>query len=144
MTEQLQLRCGIAPPFQVVPETSRRIIRTSMIALALPACAALMFFGWRALVLMFVGTTSALLCDCIIRKRRQRTVHGTTTHSAMMGLLTAFMLPANAPWYIAVFAAAAAVLLGKYLWGGMGRYAWHPAVVGKTPRTTHFPRHPLR
>lgn len=119
-------------PFRVVPESSLRIMRTQLtVLLLLPAAAGWMLFGYQALKLMLVAVVGAGIAEVVCSRLRHLKVPGSMEHSLMMGLLLAFMLPAHASWYIVLIGAAAAVLLGKQFFGGLGHYLWHPALVGR-------------
>ncbi|MBN2375843.1 MAG: RnfABCDGE type electron transport complex subunit D [Sedimentisphaerales bacterium] len=119
------------PPFREVPESMRRMMRTKMGILLLPATAGWLFFGYRALALMVVAAGTAVIAELICNQVRHIKVPGSTTHGAMMGLLVALMLPAHAEWFVAVVGSVAAVVIGKQFFGGLGHYLWHPALVGR-------------
>jgi len=118
-------------PYRVVPESARRIQRTQLIMLILPAAAGFMFFGTGALKLMLAAGVAAGATEFLIQRVRRIRAPGSVSHSIMMGLLVAFMLPANCGIKIAVFGAVAAVVVGKQFFGGLGHYVWHPALVGR-------------
>jgi len=118
-------------PYRVVPESARRIQRTQLIMLILPGAAGFMFFGPGALKLMLAAGVAAGGTEFLIQRVRRIRAPGSVSHSIMMGLLVAFMLPAHCGIKIAVFGAVAAVVVGKQFFGGLGHYVWHPALVGR-------------
>ena len=118
-------------PYRVVPESSRRIQRTQLIMLIFPGAAGYMFFGTEALKLMLASVVAAGVTEFLIQRGRHVRVPGNVSHSIMMGLLVAFMLPANCGIKIAVIGAVVAVVVGKQFFGGLGHYVWHPALVGR-------------
>lgn len=121
----------VAPPFRVVPESARRIYRTQLAVLALPAAAGIVFFGYQAAKVILVAVLSAGLMEFLLVKARRRRLAGSLSHSVMMGLLVALMLPADVRGDVVIVAAVSAVLLGKHLFGGLGQSIWHPALVGR-------------
>lgn len=121
----------LTPPYRVVPESVRRIHRTQLMVLILPAMAGFMFFGSEALKLMLAAVITAGGVECLIQRIRRVRVPGSISHSILMGLLVAFMLPAHSGVRIAIFGAVAAVVVGKQFFGGLGHYVWHPALVGR-------------
>ena len=129
------------PPFRPTPESTPRVMRTTLAMLLLPALAGWAFFGVRALELMLLGLATALLTELLLMSLRQEKTSGGLSHSAVMGLLLAFTLPASCPAYLAVLGAAVAVLLGKQVFGGMGHYLWHPALVGRLILQVFFSQH---
>jgi H+/Na+-translocating ferredoxin:NAD+ oxidoreductase subunit D len=106
-------------------------MRTQLAGLTLPVLAAVILFGSGALKLILAAALTALLIELIADRIKRKKMPGNITHSVMMGVLLAFTLPADCPWYIAMTGAAVAVLMGKQLFGGLGRYRWHPALVGR-------------
>ncbi len=68
-----------------------------------------------------------LLCDLIMRK--EATI---LDYSALVtGLIGALILPPNIPLYYPVISAAAAILIGKMIFGGIGKNFVNPAAFGK-------------
>jgi len=119
------------PPFRPCPESTRRIMRTQLACLALPAASAIWLFGWPAVSLISISVIAAFVLQIIILKVKQEKLPGDITHSTMLGLIMALTLPANCPWYIALIAVTATILVGKHLSGGMGKYLWHPVLIGQ-------------
>ena len=129
----------LMPPYRVVPESARRIQRTQLLMLMLPAAAGFMFFGYQALKLMLAAGAAAGCTEFFIQRVRRVRTPGSVSHSIMMGLLVAFMLPADCGARIAVFGAVTAVVIGKQFFGGLGHYVWHPALVGRLAVQIFFP-----
>ena len=119
------------PPYRSVPESTRRIMRTQLAILLLPAAAAAVFFGYHALKLMLLAVLTAGLAEALSKKIVFAKMPGSMTHSLMMGLIVAFLLPPQARWYIPVAGTLGAVIIAKHLFGGMGYYIWHPALAGR-------------
>jgi len=119
------------PPYRTVPESTRRIMRTQLVILMLPAATAVVFFGYHALKLMMLAVLTAGLAEGISKKIVLAKMPGSMTHSLMMGLIVAFLLPAQAHWYVAVAGTLIAVVIAKHLFGGVGYYIWHPALAGR-------------
>ncbi len=51
-------------------------------------------------------------------------------HAALMGVLLALLLPPTVPVWVLLIGVVVAVFLGKQLFGGIGSYPMHPAVIG--------------
>lgn len=119
------------PPFRGTPETTRRIMRTQLAALTIPAVFAVWWFGFSALQLIFIASFSGWLTQIIANRIRHDVSPGSTAHSVMIGMLVAFTLPAQSKWYIAMIGAVMAVLVGKVVFGGLGHYLWHPVLIGQ-------------
>ena len=54
----------------------------------------------------------------------------TDGHGALMGLLLAMLMPPTVPWWVLMIGVAVAIFLGKQIFGGIGGYPMHPAVIG--------------
>ncbi len=119
------------PPFRPAPETAGHIMGTILISMLLPIGVATFFFGWPALTLLAIGATAALAAEIVSSKISHELSLASAFHSIIIGLLLVFMLPANCSWYMALIGAVLAVAIGKHAFGGMGRYLWHPALIGR-------------
>ena len=128
-TKQLEVLSG--PPFRSAPESTRRVMRTCLGIMLLPTAAGTVLFGGRALWLVVAAGLTGLMTEVIVNAIRRNKQPGSTTHSIMMGFILAFTLPVQSPYLAAVVGTAVAVIIGKHLWGGLGRYIWHPALVGR-------------
>ncbi|MDH5601409.1 MAG: RnfABCDGE type electron transport complex subunit D, partial [Gammaproteobacteria bacterium] len=80
------------------------------------------FFGWGVMINILIAIITALSCEIIILKIRQRPVKpfiydGTAVLTA---ILLALAMPTLAPWWLAALGAAFAIVIAKHLYGGMG------------------------
>jgi electron transport complex protein RnfD len=55
------------------------------------------------------------------------------------GVLLAFNLPSNLPWWIIVIGALVAIGIGKMSFGGLGKNIFNPAIVGRVFLLISFP-----
>ena len=122
---------GSRPPFRPTPETTRHIMRTCLATMFLPAGVAWLFFGYHAVLLIVTAIIAALVAEALANGLRRDRQPGSPTHSATIGVIVAFTLPATSPWYLAAIGAAAGVVVGKHIFRGLGNYRWHPALVGR-------------
>jgi Na+-translocating ferredoxin:NAD+ oxidoreductase subunit D len=121
----------LSPPYRPTPESFRQIVGVTAVVTALPVAAAMAFFGYHALVLVLSGALAGAVAEKIATLIRRETQPGSMAHSALMGVWCALILPAAAPWHVAAIGAAAGVLIGKQFFGGLGRYIWNPALIGR-------------
>ena len=119
------------PPHRLVLESSQHILRVTAAALLVPVLAAGCFFGYHALKLILLAVLAALCTEWLVNTLKHENGSGSFAHSLAMGLIFAFTLPAACPWYIAPLGSAAAILIGKHFFGGLGHYLWHPALIGR-------------
>jgi Na+-translocating ferredoxin:NAD+ oxidoreductase subunit D len=107
----------------------------------LPALAvSVYFFGIGALIVTAVSIFSCLAFEYLIQKYMMRTKPSITDGSALVtGLLLAFNLPSNLPWWIIIIGALVAIGVGKMTFGGLGNNPFNPALVGRVFLFISFP-----
>ncbi|OGF55583.1 MAG: hypothetical protein A2Z21_06495 [Candidatus Fraserbacteria bacterium RBG_16_55_9] len=103
---------------------------------ALPAAVgAIYFFGWHVLAIFMVALVAGGIVELIFSLGRQRPLTGGLF---VVALLYSLLLPPNLPLWIVALGAAAA-LLSRELFGGLGHNLFHPALVGKALLIVLFP-----
>lgn len=80
--------------------------------------------------ILALGTGTGLLSEYVIQMVFRQPYHATNGHGAFMGLIMAMLMPASVPWWVLVFGVVLAILVGKQIFGGIGGYPLHPAMVG--------------
>jgi electron transport complex protein RnfD len=90
-----------------------------------------MLFGPAAASVLGFAIASAVGPNLLINWATQRMIEGDLWHAALTGLLLGLTLPARTSWYVPVIASAVAIFFAKSLFGGIGHYLWHPALVGR-------------
>lgn len=100
------------------------------------------FFGWGLLVNIAIAVVTALGCEYLMLKLRQRPVHPFLTDGSVLvtAVLLAFCIPPLAPWWITVLGICFAVIIAKHLYGGLGYNPFNPAMVGYVVLLISFPR----
>ncbi len=100
-----------------------------MVALFPAALMAVLLFGYRALLIMVLSVTAAIVVEAIwLRKRDNFLGDGS---AAVTGLLLALTLPPTIPWWTAVVGSVSAIIIGKQVFGGIGYNIFNPALVGR-------------
>jgi Na+-translocating ferredoxin:NAD+ oxidoreductase subunit D len=98
------------------------------------------FFGIGALIVTAVSIVSCLAFEYLIQKYLMKTEPSITDGSALVtGLLLAFNLPTNLPWWIIVIGSLVAIGVGKMTFGGLGNNPFNPALVGRVFLFISFP-----
>ena len=131
----MQVRtAAIAGPHLCSGESGGRILWTHVAALWLVVVVSAAFFGWSSLLFLAgaVGTSVAVdLAMCRLLGTRNP---ASLPHAVLIGLLVGLTLPIMTDtWFllqIAVIGSGIAILLGKWIFVGMGHYLWSPALVG--------------
>lgn len=97
-------------------------------------------FGWGALITALISVAACMLFEWLItRFMLKEPSHLDDLSAILTGLLLAFNLPSNLPWWIVVIGALAAMTLGKMSFGGLGQNLFNPALVGRVFLLISFP-----
>lgn len=98
------------------------------------------FFGWGAARVLLISVLACLFFEYIIQKYL---IKGATTindgSAVITGILLAFNVPSNLPWWILVIGALVAIGMGKMSFGGLGKNIFNPALVGRVFLLISFP-----
>ncbi len=98
------------------------------------------FFGIGMIIVTTVSILSCILFEYLIQKYIMKIKPTHLDGSALLtGLLLAFCLPANIPFWIVMIGALAAVGIGKMTFGGLGNNIFNPALVGRVFLFISFP-----
>ncbi len=112
--------------------STRGLMGDVVIALLPTALAAVWFFGAPALMLILVAVGSAVLSEWVYKRlTHQKSTIGDLS-AVVTGLLLAFNIPANAPWWIAAIGSILAIILVKQIFGGLGQNFMNPALAART------------
>ena len=102
--------------------------------------ASVLFYGMGAIVVTLVSVASCLLFEYLIQKFILKTPVRISDGSALVtGILLAFNLPSNLPWWIIMVGALVAIGIGKMTFGGLGNNPFNPALVGRVFLLISFP-----
>lgn len=108
-----------------------RAMRLVILAL-LPALAgAIYFFGPRVGIVALVSVVSALVFEVVGQKIFGRKIAILDGSAIITGMLLAFNLPANVPYWIPVVGSGFALLIVKQFFGGLGYNFVNPALAGR-------------
>ena len=112
-----------------------------VIAALLPAFAvSVAAFGWGTLITTAISIAACVGFEWLIAKYVLKQEPTISDCSAILtGLLLAFNLPCNLPWWIVVIGAFVAIAVGKMSFGGLGQNVFNPALVGRVFLLISFP-----
>ena len=112
-----------------------------VIAALLPAyIVSVIEFGWGALITTAISVVACVAFEWLIAKFILKQKPTICDCSAILtGLLLAFNLPSNLPWWIVIIGALVAIGVGKMTFGGLGQNPFNPALVGRVFLLISFP-----
>lgn len=128
-------------PHVFTDDSVKKIMRIVIIALIPTMLFSFLFFGWGAVQVTLIAVASCIFFERIIQKFLLKTPSVKLDGSAMVtGLLFAFNLPSNLPWWIVIIGALVAIGIGKMAYGGLGKNPFNPALVGRVFLLISFPQ----
>ena len=122
-------------------ESVKKIMWTVVIALLPTFAVSILSFGLDALKLTLISVAACLLFEWLIQKFLLRKPCSISDGSAVItGMLLAFNVPSNLPWWIMVIGALVAIGIAKMPFGGLGNNLFNPALVGRVTLLISFPQ----
>jgi Na+-translocating ferredoxin:NAD+ oxidoreductase subunit D len=113
-------------------ETTRKIMYRVVYAMIPALLWSVFVFGLMPLRVTLIAVAACLAFEYMIQKYLLKIKPSVTDGSALItGILLAFNVPANLPWWIIIIGALAAVGIGKLSFGGLGSNIFNPALVGR-------------
>lgn len=131
----------VSPSPHVHSGNSTPKLMYNVVLALIPALAVTLFyFGIGALIVTLVSIVACLVFEFLIQKFLLKVKPTISDGSALVtGLILAFNLPANLPWWIVVIGALVSIGVGKMTFGGLGNNPFNPALVGRVFLLISFP-----
>ena len=133
----------VAPAPHLTPPNSVSLVMRRVIYALIPGILCYVwYFGFGIVINMLIAAATALACEALMLKLRQRDLNVfLTDYSAVVtAILLAFALPPLTPWWITVIGAAFAIIFAKHLYGGLGYNPFNPAMAGYVVLLISFPQ----
>ncbi len=120
-------------------ETTDKVMRKVIYAL-LPATAlSIYFFGLPALSVLLICTLGCVAFEALSNKLTKQPSTLRDGSAALTGILLALNMPPSSAWWLSLFGAAIAILIGKQVYGGLGYNPFNPALVARVVLLISFP-----
>lgn len=131
----------VSPSPHVHSSDSTQKIMLRVVYAMIPAMAwGIFMFGLDAVRVGLISIISCLAIEYLIQKYVMKIRPSVTDGSALItGVLLAFNVPSDLPWWIIVIGALAAMGIGKLSFGGLGANIFNPAIVGRVFLLISFP-----
>jgi electron transport complex protein RnfD len=116
-----------------------RIMWFVVIALIPAVIASYVFFGIKALLIIFVSILTSVGVEFLIQKLAKKESTIKDGSAFLTGLLLGLVLPPTVPLWIPVVGAIFAVGIGKHVFGGLGYNIFNPALAGRAFLVASWP-----
>jgi electron transport complex protein RnfD len=106
-----------------------RIHKLWLLALMPAMVASVWLFGLHSLRIMGLAVALCVFFDAVVGKLVPSKDKTTNWSSVTLAILLSFMMPYNAPWWLIMVGCFIMIVIGKRLFGGLGAYPVHPAML---------------
>lgn len=121
-------------------DTTRKIMYRVVFALMPALVWSVVVFGLDAMRVTFIAVASCLVFEYLIQRFILKTKPSVTDGSALItGILLAFNVPSNLPWWIIIIGSLVSIGIAKMAFGGLGNNIFNPALVGRVFLLISFP-----
>jgi electron transport complex protein RnfD len=131
----------VSPSPHIHDKDSVRKIMFRVVLALLPALIwSVVVFGFDALKITFISVAACVAFEYAIQRFIMKKEPSVSDGSAIVtGILLAFNVPANLPWWIVIIGAMVAIGIAKMPFGGLGNNIFNPALVGRVFLLISFP-----
>lgn len=120
-------------------ETTTSVMLDVIIALVPALIASIYYFGFASAMVVALSVGSAVGTEALIQKITKKRVTINDLSAVVTGLLLAFNLPPEVPWWIPVIGSAVAIAIAKQVFGGLGNNFINPALAGRAFLVASWP-----
>ena len=138
-TKKEQLIVSVSPHIRS-DETTARIMWMVTLSLLPATVMGVYFFGPRAAINVALGIISAVGFEYVYQKALHKKATVNDGSAFLTGLLLGLNLPPVVPLYIPILGSAAAIVITKQLFGGLGYNVFNPALIGRAFLLISFPK----
>ena len=139
MSNETQLLGVASSPHVSSPYGTRSLMLDVLIALVPALCAAVFFFGPRALIATVISVVACEISEFGYRKLLHKTQTTGDLSAAVTGVLLAFVCPVTLPYWMLVIGDFFAIVVVKQLFGGLGKNFVNPALAGRAFLMLSYP-----
>ncbi|MBS3787995.1 RnfABCDGE type electron transport complex subunit D [Candidatus Bipolaricaulota bacterium] len=115
------------------------VMRGVTIALLPAVAAGIYYFRLDAVYLLLTTVLASLLSEALMQKILGREVDLSDNSALVTGILVALILPPEIPLYAAGLGSVFAIVIGKQLFGGLGKNIFNPALIGRAFLVAAYP-----
>ncbi len=118
---------------------TRKIMLAVLIALLPSTVYGVVLFGLPALMLILVSVGTAVAAEAGFRALVKQDIRIGDLSAVVTGLLLALIVPPSIPLWMVAMGSAAAIILAKEFFGGLGANPFNPALIGRAILLMSFP-----
>lgn len=116
------------------------LMRQVIYALIPAVIASVIFFNYRAIILIANCVISAVISEWLVLKIRKKPITINDGSALLTGLLLALILPPITAWYAASLGSVFAIVVVKHLFGGLGYNIFNPALMARAFLMAAYPK----
>ncbi|WP_294511738.1 RnfABCDGE type electron transport complex subunit D [uncultured Intestinimonas sp.] len=139
MSNENKLLGVASSPHVSSPIGTRSLMLDVLIALVPALCAAVYFFGPRALIATIISVVACEIFEMGYRKLLHKTQTNGDLSAAVTGVLLAFVCPVTLPYWMLIIGDFFAIVVVKQLFGGLGKNFINPALGGRAFLMLSYP-----
>ncbi|MBI4707471.1 MAG: RnfABCDGE type electron transport complex subunit D [Candidatus Omnitrophica bacterium] len=122
-------------------ETVRKIMWLVSLSLVPAGAAGVIIFGWSAFWVIFWSVITAVVAEGILQVLTKKKVAILDGSAVLTGLLLAYNLPSNVPFWLPIVGSFFAIAIGKQIFGGLGQNIFNPALTGRVFLMACWPKY---
>jgi electron transport complex protein RnfD len=122
-------------------DSAAKIMWMVTLSLLPSGIAAGVIFGLPALKVIFLTVLAAVASEALLQKLSKRKISISDGSAFLTGLLLAYNLPPEVPFWLPVVGAFFAIAIGKQVFGGLGQNIFNPALVGRVFLMASWPKY---
>lgn len=128
-------------PHTTSHELTPKVMWSVFIALIPSGIAGVIIFGFAALKTIIISVLTCLLTEALVQKFTHRKIAVIDGSACLTGLLIAYNLSANVPFWIPIAGGIFAIAICKQAFGGLGMNIFNPALAARAFLLASWPKH---
>ncbi len=122
-------------------ESVRKIMWMVVLSLLPAGAAGVYIFGLGALWVIIWAVLAAVASEAILQAASKRKITVLDGSAVLTGLLLAYNLPPQVPFWLPIAGSFFAIAIGKQIFGGLGQNIFNPALVGRVFLMASWPKY---
>ncbi len=129
------------PPHRKIGASTVASHYAMALALLPAVAAAVVLHGLNAVLILALAVFSSVAAEALAQHFMRQPIYALDGHAVVMGLVFGLLMPPSVPFWIIIIGAALASVVAKQIFGGLGCYPFHPAMIGYLMVLLSWPLH---